>query len=74
MRNPRDPATDPERRLAATASGSRERRREATAVSKQSATSTQIKATPFNRVMSALDTLWLRILDWIFNTSRWFPH
>ena len=73
MRSPRDPAGDPERRLAATASGSRERRREATGVPKQPATSSHIKATPFNRVISALDAIWLRIIDFIFSTNRWFP-
>ncbi len=74
MHRPTDPAGDPELRLAATASGSRERRREAPAVPKHQSTSTPIKATPFNRVMSVIDSMWLRILDWIFNTSRWFPH
>lgn len=77
MRSPRDPAGDPERRLAATASGSRERRPEATGVPKQPATSSPINVNArhslINRVISALDTLWLRIIDIIFDTNRWFP-
>ena len=46
MRSSRDSAGDPERRLAATASGSRERRREATGVPKQPATATSYGTSP----------------------------
>ena len=50
----RDPAGDPERRLAATASGSRERRREATGVPKQPATVTSYGTSPVDKVIGVL--------------------
>ena len=64
----RDPAGDPERRLAATASGSRERRREATGVPKQSATATYSGTSPVDKVMSVLT----RIAEIIRPITRMF--
>ena len=68
MRSSRDPAGDPERRLAATASGSRERRREATGVPKQPATVTSYGTSPVDKVMSVLT----RIAQIIQPLSRMF--
>ena len=68
MRSSRDPAGDPERRLAATASGSRERRREATGVPKQPATVTSYGTSPADKVMSVLH----RIAEIIRPLSRMF--
>ena len=65
----RDPAGDPERRLAATASGSRERRREATGVPKQPATATYSGTSPVDKVMSVLT----RIAEIIRPITRMFP-
>ncbi len=68
MRSPRDPAGDPERRLAATASGSRERRREATGVPKQPATVTYNGTSPVDKVMSVIH----RIAEIIRPLTRMF--
>ena len=65
----RDPAGDPERRLAATASGSRERRREATGVPKQPATVTSYGTGPADKVIGVLN----RIAEIIRPLSRMFP-
>ncbi len=64
----RDPAGDPERRLAATASGSRERRREATGVPKQPATVTSYGTSPVDKVIGVLH----RIAEIIRPLTRMF--
>ena len=64
----RDPAGDPERRLAATASGSRERRREATGVPKQTATDSYNGTGPVDKVIGVLN----RIAEIIRPISRMF--
>ena len=64
----RDPAGDPERRLAATASGSRERRREATGVPKQPATVTSYGTSPVDKVIGGLH----RIAEIIRPLTRMF--
>lgn len=65
----RDPAGDPERRLAATASGSRERRREATGVPKQPATDSYNGTGPVDKVIGVLN----RIAEIIRPLTRMFP-
>ena len=65
----RDPAGDPERRLAATASGSRERRREATGVPKQPATASYNGTGPADKVIGVLN----RIAEIIRPLTRMFP-